>query len=300
MLTSLLTICFAACYFIAFGLELFTLRRRPAWFPTPLIIAAAVGLVIQAIFLMRNSVGSSALPISTADWLLRASWVLAVVYLALLFYLPRTPTGVALMPIVFGLILCSKFASSTPLANEQSFYLWGMFHGIALLLGTVTVSIGFLAGLMYLMQSYALKNARSSTNRIRLPSLEWLERVNGRTLGISAVLIAFGFGSGLVMTLATHRGEAKYVLWSDPVVLSLAAMLLWLIAAEIFRLVYPAARSGRKVAYLTLASFVFLVIALASFTLVDTVHTPSHKESSHEAAALLTPPYPFSTTPSLA
>ena len=147
MLTSVLTICFAACYVIAFGLELFTLRRRPAWFPTPLIIAAAVGLLIQAIFLMRNSVGSSALPISTADWLLWASWVLAVVYLALLFYLPRTPTGVALLPIVLGLILCSKFASPTPLANEQSFYLWGMFHGIALLLGTVTVSIGFLAGL---------------------------------------------------------------------------------------------------------------------------------------------------------
>ena len=54
-------------------------------------------------------------------------------------------------------------------------------------------------------------------------------------------------------------------------VLSLAAMMLWLVAAEVFRLVYPAARQGRKVAYLTLASFVFLVIALTSFTLLDTV-----------------------------
>ena len=77
-------------------------------------------------------------------------------------------------------------------------------------------------------------------------------------------------------------------------------MLVWLIAAEIFRLVYPAARSGRKVAYLTLASFVFLVIALASFTLLDTVHTPNHKESSREAAALFTPPSPFHTPSSLA
>ena len=46
-------------------------------------------------------------------------------------------------------------------------------------------------------------------------------------------------------------------LWTDPVVQSSAAMLLWLVAAEVFRLVYPAARRGRKVAYLTLASFVF-------------------------------------------
>jgi ABC-type uncharacterized transport system permease subunit len=272
MLPSALTICFVACYAIAFGLELITLRRRPTWFPKPLMIATAVGLLIQAFYLARNSSGANSLPISTADWLEWVAWVLAVVYLAMLFYLPRTPTGVALLPIILGLILGSKLASSTPLANEQSFYLWGMFHGIALLLGTVTVSIGFLAGLMYLVQSYALKHSRSWANRLRLPSLEWLERVNARTLGLSAVLIALGFVSGLVLSLATHRGDAKYILWRDPVVLSLATMLAWLVAAEVFRLVYPAARRGRKVAYLTLASFVFLVVALASFTLVDTIH----------------------------
>jgi hypothetical protein len=90
---------------------------------------------------------------------------------------------------------------------------------------------------------------------------------------LSAVLIALGFASGLLMIIASHRGERAYTLWTDPVVLSLAVMLLWLIVAEVFRLVYPAARRGRKVAYLTLASFVFLVIALASLTLLDTVHS---------------------------
>ena len=53
-------------------------------------------------------------------------------------------------------------------------------HGLVLLLGTVTVCIGFLAGVMYLVQSYALKHARSPSNGWRLPSLEWLERVNSR------------------------------------------------------------------------------------------------------------------------
>ena len=148
-----------------------------------------------------------------------------------------------------------------------------MFHGMLLLLGTVAVCIGFLAGLMYLVQSYALKHARSSAKRLRLPSLEWLERVNSRSLGISAVLIALGFVSGVVMSVLEARGDDSSLdCWTDPVVLSLAAMLLWLVAAEVFRLVYPAARRGRKVAYLTLASFVFLVIALASFTLLDNVH----------------------------
>jgi ABC-type uncharacterized transport system permease subunit len=125
---------------------------------------------------------------------------------------------------------------------------------------------------MYVAQSYALKHVHSAVNGLRLPSLEWLERVNGRALGISATLIALGFISGVVMALARHRGEATYNLWTDPVVLSLAAMLIWLVGAEIFRLVYPAARRGRKVAYLTLASFVFLVIAIAAVMLLDNVH----------------------------
>jgi ABC-type uncharacterized transport system permease subunit len=272
MLPSIFFLFFAFCYAIAFSLELLTLRRRTTWYPTPLIVATAVGVIAHTIYLLRSAIGSNSLPISTADWLLWAAWLLAIVYLTALFYLPRTPTGPVLLPITLGLILSSRWASTQPLASERTFYLLGMLHGILLLVGTVAVCIGFLAGLMYLLQSYALKHSRSPINRLRLPSLEWLERVNSRTLGISAVLIALGFASGLVMSLATHRDDVKYALWSDPVVLSLAAMLVWLIAAEVFRVLYPAARRGRKVAYLTLASFVFLVIALGSFTLVDNIH----------------------------
>ena len=135
MLTGISILCFAACYAIAFGLEVVRLRRRPAWFHIPLAVATAAGLLAHSLFLINTGTATSALPISTADWLLWAAWVLAIVYFATIFYLPRTPTGLALLPIVFGLILGSKFASSTPLATEESFYLWGMFHGIALLTG---------------------------------------------------------------------------------------------------------------------------------------------------------------------
>ena len=62
---------------------------------------------------------------------------------------------------------------------------------------------------------------------------------------------------------ATAPTDDGGVPWTDPVVLSLSGMLSWLVAAEAFRLAYPAARRGRKVAYLTLAGFVFLVFTLA-------------------------------------
>ena len=288
----ILIICSAAGYAVAFVLELICLRRRLAWRPVALRALVFYALLAHTLYLVKHTAATHSLPISTADWLLWASWLIAVVYFAALFYLPRSPTGIVLLPIALGLILSSHWASTEPLVSGQSLHIWGMIHGLMLLGGTVSVCIGFLAGLMYLAQSYLLKHARSSANGVKLPSLEWLERVNSRTLALSALLIALGFISGVVMSIAKHRGEATYAWWSDPVVLSLAAMMLWLIAAEVFRLVYPAARQGRKVAYLTLASFVFLVIALTSFTLLDTVHGASRRAASNPQSAIRNPQLP--------
>jgi ABC-type uncharacterized transport system permease subunit len=292
MLSGISIICFAACYAIAFVLELLGLKRRFAWHRVLLIVVTLAGLAAHSLYLLRNMMATRNLPLSTADWLLWAAWLLAVVYFAALFYLPRTPTGIVLLPITLGLILGSHWAGTEPLGVERSFYIWGMMHGMFLLVGTVAVCVGFLAGLMYLLQSYALKHARSPINGLRLPSLEWLEHVNSRMLGLSAVLIALGFISGLAMNHVIHRGQATYTLWKDPVVLSLAAMLLWLVAAEVFRLVYPAARRGRKVAYLTLASFVFLIIALASFTLLDNVHNSNRRAAANPQSAIPNPQLP--------
>jgi ABC-type uncharacterized transport system permease subunit len=280
MFSGISIICFAASYAVGLVLEAIGLRKRPAWLRLAVIASSAAGLVAHTLYLAYVAADASTEPMSAMEWMLMAAWVLAVVYLAALFYLPRTPTGVVLLPIIFALIGGSLFANREPLAAERSSDLWGLFHSVTLLLGTVAVCIGFLAGLMYVVQSYALKHLRSPTNGLRLPSLEWLERINSRALGLSAVLVALGFVSGLIMSLSRHRGEAAYTLWNDPVVWSLAAMLSWLVAAEVFRLVYPAARRGRKVAYLTLASFGFLVIALAALMLVDTVHGASDTEIS--------------------
>src|SRR4051812_11139368 len=278
----------AIAYAIVFILELAGLRGRPRLHRGMLVSLTLVALVAHWFALARSGTARSGLPISTADWLLWAAWLLALIYFAVVFYLPRTPTGIVLLPIVLGLLLASNWASTVPLASEQSLYAWGALHGILLLAGTVAVCIGFLAGLMYLVQSYSLKHARSPVNGLRLPSLEWLERVNSRTLAISTVLIALGFITGIVMSVVIHRGESAYVLWADPVVISLAAMLVWLIAAEAFRLIYPAARQGRKVAYLTLASFGFLVIAIGSFTMLDNVHGSNRRQApsaQHRATA---------------
>jgi hypothetical protein len=60
--------------------------------------------------------------------------------------------------------------------------------------------------------------------------------------------------------------------WTDPVVWTSGGLFLWLAAALVFNLVYKPARQGQKVAYLTVASFVFLGMVLGVVWFAPTDH----------------------------
>jgi hypothetical protein len=288
MLSGVCVVVVFIAYGAALGLELIGLKRRFAGRRSAVAALTVVGLAAQTTDLARHVSLVDAPPLSSpAEWLYVAAGILALLYLCAIFYLPKTPAGVVVLPIVLALVAATQRASHEPFSPERTSFFWGSLHGVALLLGTVAVCVGFWAGLMYLIQSYALKRAIAPAAGFRLPSLEWLEQVNSRSLALSTLLIAIGFGSGIVLSLITHRGISDHSIWTDPVVISSAAMLLWLVVAEVFRWAYPAARQGKKVAYLTLVSFVFLVVTVLSLTLVNSAHggTPTHSASNHTSQA---------------
>ena len=267
------TLCFAASYSLALVLELLRLWT-PLRIPrsVPWIVASA-GLVAHTWYLGSRAAAVPAAPLaSPQDWYLLAAWALAVFYLATSLSPRRSSFALFLLPVVLVLVAASRFAGETPLGDFQGARSWGRVHGLLLMLGTVAVLLGFVSGVMYLVQSYRLKRKISPAHALRLPSLEWLGNVNSRSLAAATLLVAGGFFTGVLSRLA-QQGEQNFIPWTDPVVASLAAMLLWLVAAEVFRMVYPAARRGRKVAYLTLAAFGFLVLVLVIVTFHDTLHT---------------------------
>ena len=140
------------------------------------------------------------------------------------------------------------------------------------MLAVVSVLIGFVAGLMYLAQSRRLKHKRLPGGRLLLPSLEWLQRANSHAIVTSLLMLGMGILSGMVLNLINIGNEAGRLPWNDPVVLSTWLMFLWLLAAVVAIAVYRPARQGRKVAYLTVASFVFLLIMLAAGLLMNSRH----------------------------
>lgn len=265
-LTRITVFCFTASYAVALALEAVSAWRRFGVHRPVLLGFAGAGLFAHAAYLVVRAQEVTPPLSSPADWCLLAGLVLAAIYTVVAFLSPRQAIGVFLLPVVLGLIGLARIASKVPIAPERASQFWGQTHSWLLILATVTVTIGFLAGLMYLIKSWRLKHKLPPASAFRLPALETLERVNSRSLGLSVWLVAGGFVSGMILVRIAGDDSAGH---SRAVVVSLSAMLGWLVAVEVFRLLYPAARRGRKVAYLTVASFVFLAITLVAMSVAS-------------------------------
>lgn len=291
-LTRITVFCFAASYTVALGLEAAALvgRRGGQLAATlsggrrwALIGFTTAGLFAHFAYLAMQAAGAATPLSSPADWCLLAGAVLASIYLATSLAHTRWAVGLFLLPVVLGFIALAYAASDQPISAERASLFWGLAHGWLLLAATASVSIGFVAGLMYLVQSWRLRHKLPPGEGLTLPSLEWLERISGRTLALSVWLTAGGFVSGLVLTrLNRGAGAEGYRLGTDPVVLTSAALLGWLVVAAVFRWAYPPARSGRRVAYLTVAAFGFLAITLASLALRGSSHGGSNQAATHQ------------------
>ena len=271
-------ICFAASYGVAWVLELSQLIRRSRPREVLMIAFVVAGMVAQTLYLGYRALERSASPLSSSfDWYLVAAWLLGGTFLYLSYYYPKAMLGLFMLPLMWALVAAAALADREPLAPDSASRGWGMIHGVFLLLGTVAVMVGFVAGLLYLIQARRLKRKLPPSEGFRLPSLERLAKVNSRSIILSALLVGIGFLAGMILNII-GQGQSAEVPWSDPVIFSSALMLAWLSAAAVFNATYRPARGGRKVAYLTIVNFVFLVIALGVLLLVETEHSAAAQE----------------------
>ncbi len=256
--------CFAASYTVALALELSRLWFSSRVRGVVMLGFAGAGLFAHSLFLAHRAATAAATPLSSEfDWYLVAAWVLVALYLYLTYAHPRTAFGVFVLPIVLVLIAVGRFwGDTTPFATAEAITIWGRIHGFSLLLGYVTVMVGFVGGLMCLVQAWRMKHKRIATIGLRLPSLEWLERLNQRALLSSVVMFAIGLFSGIVLNSINRSRSLANIPWNDPIVWSSSLFAGWLIVAAGFSILYRPARQGRKVAYLTLVSFVFLALSI--------------------------------------
>ena len=280
MLANISIVCFAASYGVALLLEVSRLFFR---LPVRLVVmlgVAIAGLLAHTIFLWNQAQAGIAdgVPFSSWHlWFTMAAWLVAVVYLILAAMRPQTSMGIFILPVVLGLIAAAQYADRASFPRDEAITVWGSVHGVALLLGTVTMALGFVAGLMYLVQSYRLKHKLPPRPGFRLPSLEWLQAVNKQTLYFSALLVAAGVFAGIVLNMLRQG-----VPWNDGVVVTSGGLLAWLFAATLFEMLYKPAQQGRKVAYLTVASFAFLAAVLWMVLFSGSQHASAGAQAAND------------------
>jgi ABC-type uncharacterized transport system permease subunit len=279
ILSGVSVVCFAASYAVTLALELTRLLFRSGvrgavmiGFALAGLFAHTVYLVNQAVKIYQSSDGGSPLS-SGREWCFIAAWLLVAVYLYLTCYHPRVPFGLFILPLALGLIgVGVLFADPQPSPREPASRIWGLLHGGSILLATVAVLVALASGLMYLGQDRRLKSKAPPASGLRLPSLERLQQITGRALVIALLMTGLGITAGVVLNLINRERNEQVLPWSDPVVISTLAMFGWLVVTSGISAVYRPAGEGRKMAYLTLVSFVFLVIALASVLWRGTQH----------------------------
>jgi len=180
--------CFAASYGVVFALEVSRM-----FFQTTLRT------------ILQSTVGSDGIWLgSWLGWGLAVAWVLAASYLWLTLQKPKSLIGLFLLPVTLLLILVStSFGNSASFSPSRAKTIWNLIHGSALLLGTVTVALGFVFSVMYLINARRLK--LKQTGWFKLPSLEWLQSSAERSLAISTLLFGCGLASGIALVMIKRR-----------------------------------------------------------------------------------------------
>jgi ABC-type uncharacterized transport system permease subunit len=259
--------CFAASYAVALVLELWRLLR-----PRPILRYVSIGfglagLLAHTIVVARMFyvvVQPSPL-VTPAGSLLFLALVVAIFYAYGSIHHHGLAWGLFVLPLVLGLIALAEMLPPPETRDDASLWtllhterFWGVTHGVLVLLAAVGISVGFVASVMYFVQSHRLRAKLPPTSGMKMMSLERIETMNRRAVLWAFPLLTLGMIVGAV--LLVHNGTAAQ--WNSPKILS--TLGLWLVFAILLYLRYGVHVRGKQAALWTIVAFALLLLALAS------------------------------------
>lgn len=274
--------CFFTSYTVVLVLELLRLLGRIPGRGLAVIVMMAVGLFTHVTYLGLRAYDAlqevdSGMLATWSDWSHLLALGLAICFLVYYLRRPDTVISFFFLPAVLATIgLGVAVRDMQPFSRSEAAGVWATVHGLSMMIGAGAVLMGFIAGVMYLTQSWRLKQKKAGS-ALRLPTLETLGRMNRRCLVTSTIFVAIGVLAGIVMNL----NRTGSVGWAEGGVLFSFALFLWLAVTTAMEFWYRPQSRGRKAVYLTLASLGFLVLAVFS------VLKSSHGNTEQVPAAMI-------------
>jgi hypothetical protein len=267
MLTGVTITCFLLSYLTVFAIEASRLLLKLPGRNALVIGMLIAGLIAHTLFLINEFTGQTPnadqaqLLANWFQWIVLGAWGLALACLVLTFRNPNGSMSLFLIPMILGLIGVARFLEgSRPFQAETTIGVWRAIHGVSQLVGAMFICFGLTFGIMYLVQSHRLKSKTQSKALFKLPTLEFLQSMNRLSLFASAVALAFGLLSAVVLNL----DKAGNIAWFSSVIVFTFALFAWVLVAAILEWISAGSLGGRRSAYLVIANFLFFVVVLVT------------------------------------
>jgi ABC-type transport system involved in cytochrome c biogenesis permease subunit len=260
--------CFGASYSVALAAEAAAAWLPPQWRRVAALGFTAAGVLAHTIYLGARALTADTPPLATSfDSLVVLAWVLAVAYSSIQWYYPRVTVGIFALPVIVGLIVLAGLLGQDSQRDLHGWArVWGPAHGAVLALGGAAVFVGFVAGMMYLVQARRLKAKQLASDAFDLPSLELLERLNRQGITAAFTLLTIGLGIGLLLAIQQGRAGDASIRLLDPKVI--CAGLMWLAFGFLLQVRSHPQFRGRRVALLTIVAFGLMLFTFVGVDLL--------------------------------
>lgn len=231
---------------------------------TPLLLAA--GLVFHFADLQARARALGSVPYRTLPGsMLLFGWMLALACLALLLLHRERAIGPFLIPFVIlfsliGLVLPLTGSAPGPETRGSLF----AFHVTLAILAYAAFTFSFVLSLLYLVQNWQIRRAKTGLLFARLPALEVIGRMNRTSVSIGLAALAVSVLLGALWARRVWESLADPKLGWALTTLFLYAFLLWMDRRG---------WEGRRVALLSIGGF---ALVLFSYTFVNLYLSAEH------------------------
>lgn len=197
-------------------------------------------------------------------------WTIVASYLAIGWVQRLRLLGAFASPVLFGMGVFALMPALDQRGARPHFgHGWESLHATLVLLAYGAFGLSALAGVMYLVQAHDLKFHKARAIEAFMPSIQRLERVTRRLLGIGFFLLSVGL---LVGSLYLKSVRGSY-LTADPFVVYCG--FTWLVYLALVSAAGKFAQHGRRLAWAAVGGFTFIMLTFWGVWMFSGLHNRS-------------------------
>ncbi|MCE2514048.1 MAG: cytochrome c biogenesis protein CcsA [Acidobacteria bacterium] len=237
-------------------------RPDGTWGPTATLTLVAGALAHTFVIGMQTMQVGHIPFVGTTGAISAFVWLLALAYLYTEMTADERSMGIFLVPLMVVLqtipALGNSVAARPPVLESR----WFEIHVFSLLVAYASLALACVVSVTYVLLFKELKAKHPGVFYARLPSLQVLDAMNRRTVGIGWLFLTIGIGVGVIWTAQLQPGAV------DPRVQAMSPLDPKIFIVVLCWLVYGfgiVARSrlgwgGRRAAWLSTAGFAILLL----------------------------------------